>query len=935
MFMFSLDCLIRRGESAMNQRTFNHILLLALMLILASCFCAFAEDDSGYFSYAAQSTSSDGVPLSACITGIRNDAVTVTVPQTAPVAYKDKDNEDRIAYVPVVKISKEAFYSKTNLESITFTEEVDVDFTGMFSGCTSLKNVDLAPFELETIPTRMFYNCPALETVTVAPTYTVIGEKAFYGDGALQSFSIPEGVTLIDNSAFCNCSSVKITFSASNMLEDIRYDAFNGCAAMEGVILTDSLTKIGDRAFANCTSLDELRIPGTISSYGRGIINGCTGLKTLAFGGSACPVLNNYEWFQINNASGMVNQLGTIIIGEGVTEIGKNMFYNEVASGRTQYQALTTVVLPSTLTTIGENAFRAIHTLTDIQFPAGLTYIGVCAFDNCEALKPVFPANNRLQTIDRSAFDHCAAMESVTLNSTLRTLGNRAFAYCTSLTELSIPAEVESYNTHMIRGCTSLKTLTLGGSAIPVLNNYEWFQINYDSGSEDHLETIIIREGVTEIGRNMFYNDALSGRKMFHALTTVNLPETLTTIGENAFKGITTLTNIEFPEGLTYIGVNAFCECSSLKPVFPENNALQTIDRDAFNKCSAMENVTLTSALTTLGDRAFAYCTSLTELVLPASVETYGTELIRGCTALTRLEYGGAACPAPASHEIFAIRGTSNALKTIVVHDGVTTIADDMFNNVRFSNEQQYPSLTTIVLPETVTTIGKNAFRALTALTEINFPSKVTVIREHTFDGLASLEHIALPATITTIENSAFLNCSKLKIGLSRGNTIVSIGYDAFRNCAAMDKISFGDAINSIDSNAFAGCTSLTDVYSRKDISEIKIYGGNDYLKEAVWHYRQPTPMVLPAAISVIEASAFESIAGDQVIIPAGITAIKSCAFANNPQLEEIIFTDDSQLTNIAVDAFAGCTDLTIIAPADGPAQAYANANGIAFKVAD
>lgn len=922
----------------MKHISFIRVSLLAMLLILVLCAGAFAAESGSVFSFAAETLSSEGIPLTARITGISNDAVTAVVPQTGPVTYKDKNNMEVTAYVPVVKIAKEAFYGKTNLQSVTFSAEVDVDFTGMFSGCTSLQSVDLSPFTLERIPTKMFYNCSALRTVTISPTYTVIGEKAFYGNRSLQAFSIPTAVTLIEDSAFFNCETAQITFAENNSLEEIRYDAFNNCAAMESVTLTGSLTKVGDRAFANCASLTELLFPGTVTVYGNGVINGCTGLKTLRIGGTGCPILNNYQWFQINNISGMVNSLETIIIGSGVTEIGKNMFYNEVASGRKQFQALTAVELPNTLTTIGENAFRAITTLTDIEFPSGLTYIGVSAFDGCENLKPVFPSDNRIETIERSAFDHCMAMESVTLNSTLRTLGNRAFAYCTSLTDLDIPPEVENYNTHMIRGCTALKTLTFGGSAVPVLNNYEWFLINCDYGSEDQLETITIRDGVTEIGKNMFNNDILSGRKMFRKLNTVVLPKTLITIGENAFKGITTLTNIELPESLTHIGICAFNECSAIKPVFPVDNKLETIEHDAFSKCTSMEQITLTSALTTLGDRAFAYCTSLSELVLPASVETYGYELIRGCTGLTYLEFGGEACPELNNYEIFAIRGTSNILETIVVRDGITTIGKDVFSNVSYRNEKQYPSLTTVVLPETVVSIGSNAFRELSALTQINIPSKVTLIKDHTFDGLTALENIDLPAAVETIENSAFLNCPNLKIAFAPDNHITSIAFDAFRNCAALEEVSLTGHLKNIDTDAFIGCISLTDVYykgSRYRVSGITIADGNDRLKDAVWHYPELQTLDLPAETVVIEECAFESTTAQRVIIPEGITTIEDRAFANNPQLEEVIFTDDAAIISISANAFDGCTRILIIGPAGGAAQAFAENNNIEFIEAE
>ena len=222
-------------------------------------------------------------------------------------------------------------------------------------------------------------------------------------------------------------------------------------------------------------------------------------------------------------------------------------------------------------------------------------------------------------------------------------------------------------------------------------------------------------------------------------LTTVLLPNTLTAI---AFSGCSSLTEINLPASLTSIGESAFYDCSSLTEIHLPAN-LTSIGEHAFNGCSSLTGIHLPDNLTSIGESAFYDCSSLTEIHLPASLTSIGGAAFRGCSSLTEIHL-------PASlTSIGAAFGGCSGLTEIHLPDNLTSIESSTFN---FCS-----SLTEIHLPANLTSIGERAFWSCSSLTEIHLPASLTSIGGYAFDQCTSLMKIMCYALTPPTISGRFL----------------------------------------------------------------------------------------------------------------------------------------------------------------------------------
>ena len=344
-----------------------------------------------------------------------------------------------------------------------------------------------------------------------------------------------------------------------------------------------------------------------------------------------------------------IDNAKSVTIANGVTSIGNYAFY--------KLSNLTSIEIPSSVTSIGNYAFYYCSSLTSIEIPSSVTSIGNSAFGGCSSLTSI-EIPNSVTSIGNSAFYNCRSLTSIEIPRSVTSIGERAFENCSSLTSINVEENNQSY-------CSEDGVL---------FNKDKTELIQYPSKKAD--KQYVIPSSVTSIGNNAFYGCS--------SLTSIEIPSSVTSIGNGAFGGCSSLTSIEIPSSVTSIGYRAFYECSSLTSIEIPNSVV-SIGNDAFENCSKLTSINIPEGVTSIGDGAFVGCSSLTSIEIPSSVTSIGTNAFSGCSKLTSIE----------------------------IPNSVTSIGDSAF--------RECSSLTSIDIPSSVTSIGNSAFSSCSKLTTINY----------------------------------------------------------------------------------------------------------------------------------------------------------------------------------------------------------------------
>ena len=358
------------------------------------------------------------------------------------------------------------------------------------------------------------------------------------------------------------------------------------------------------------------------------------------------------------------------------------------------------------------------------------------------------------------------------------------------------------------------------------------FGVKYSKDWKRLLKAPTDLDGVYSIkkGVKIIANHAFSW--CFYSLKSINIPDSVTSIGDWAFSNCNSLTSINIPDSVTTIGHRAFESCGCLR-IINIPPSLTTIENETFLGCHSLRNINIPDTVTTIGDSAFENCGSLTSINFPPRLTSIGNRAFYDCGSLRIINIpqsltsiGGSAfrnCGSLTSINIppsLTSIGNSafydyGSLTSINIPDSLTSIEDCAFENCH--------SLTTINIPDGVTSIGDSAFCDCESLTSINIPDSVTSIGDWAFSRCNSLTSINIPDSVTRIGDFAFLWCISLK-SIIIPNSVTSIGDSAFKNCESLTSINIPDSVTSIGDFAFSRCYSLTSINIPDSVTSIGNY---------------------------------------------------------------------------------------------------------------
>ncbi|MBD5426428.1 MAG: leucine-rich repeat domain-containing protein [Treponema sp.] len=340
------------------------------------------------------------------------------------------------------------------------------------------------------------------------------------------------------------------------------------------------------------------------------------------------------------------------------------------------------------------------------------------------------------------------------------------------------------------------------------------------------LTNITIPKTVTRIGEKAFY--------YCQSLTSITIPNNVTEIGDEAFYYCRYLTNITIPNSVAQIGSCAFAECSNLASVTLPNGITEIVDK-AFYNCKNLANITIPKTVTRIGNYAFYYCQSLTNITIPTGVTEIGMYAFADCFSFTSITIPNSVTQIG----IFVFAECLN-LASVTFPNGITEIVDGMLGGT---------ALTNITIPKTVTRIGKQAFEGCDSLTSIMIPNSVTEIGRRAFSR-ATLKEITIPNSITTIEYEMFLECPNLT-SITIPNSVTKIGERAFYACKSLKSVKLPSSITEIGEYAFA-YSKIEDIELSTALTKIAAF--------TFYHceFLNKTTIKIPASVTLIEYRAFE-----------------------------------------------------------------------------
>ncbi len=478
---------------------------------------------------------------------------------------------------------------------------------------------------------------------------------------------------------------------------------------------------------------------------------------------------------------------------------------------------LKSVIIPNSVTSIGDSAFSYCDTLTSITIPNSVTSIGYHAFRGCTGLT-VISIPNSVTLIDDAAFEGCTGLTGISIPNSVTSIGSSVFEGCTGLTGISIPNSVTSIGDSVFEGCSCLKEINVNKdnknykSVDGVLFNKSMTEIiSYPEGKEGGY---VIPDGVKKIDSYTFRNCI--------GLTSVTIPDSVTEIEserfKGAFSGCTGLTTITIPNSVTTIGNYTFSGCIGLTSITIPDSVTE-IKEGAFQGCTGLTSIKIGNGVTAIEDYAFLDCAGLTSITIPDSVVKIGSNnysiksasvVFSGCESLKEIN----------------VNEHNKNYKSI---DGVV-FDKDMTEIVIYPNNKEGG----FVIPDGVKELGFYDFFDCAGLTSVTIPASTTRISQSVFSGCPKLKEInvnndnekykSIDGVLFNKDTTEIIIYPKGKEGgYVIPDGVKEIG-SAFSGCKVLTSVTIPDGVTKICKYAFSGCRKLTNIIIPDSVSEIEMF---------------------------------------------------------------------------------------------------------------
>ena len=740
------------------------------------------------------------------------------------------------------EIYRYAFYDRDDIISVTITDSVTSIGDYAFYYCNSLTSVTIGN-GVTSIGYEAFYDCDSLTSVTIPDSVTSIGYEAFYNCTALEEIFfnaiamndlsyknyvfayagqsgngikvvIGKNVTKIPAHLFDPYSSlsyapkiVSVEFEEGSVCTSIGSYAFYDCDSLTSITIPDSVTSIGDRAFYYCSRLTSVTIGDGVTSIDSYAFYNCTALEEIYFNATAMNDLSydNYVFYKAGRSGNGIK----VVIGKNVTKIPAYLFYPYLDSNSYAPRIVSVEFEEgSVCTSIGSYAFYYCNSLTSVYITDIASWCHI-SFGNTYA-NPLYYAKN--------LYLNGELVTDLVIPDSVTSIGSYAFYYCSRLTSVTIGDGVTSIGSYAFYYCTALEEIHFNATAMNDLSydNY----VFYKAGRSGNGIKVVIGKNVTKIPAYLFdpYSDSNSYAPK---IVSVEFEEgsVCTSIGSYAFDYCDGLISVTIPDSVTSIGNSAFYGCTSLEEIYFNATAMNDLSSDNYVFYNAGENgngiMVIVGANVTkipsylfypyisssspkiigvefeegsvcqsIGSYAFYNCSSLTCITIPNSVASIGEGAFY-CSCLTfyceeeskpsgwvyNWKFSGSPVVWDCNNNEVADDGYIYIVVDGIrygIKDGVAKVVGQP-RNIAVANIPE--SISYKGVSYSVTSIDDCAFQNCYYLKSVTIPDTITCISYGAFDYCTSLICITIPKSVTYIGHYAFNNCSSLTSIKYRGTS--------------------------------------------------------------------------------------------------------------------------------------------------------------------
>jgi hypothetical protein len=657
--------------------------------------------------------------------------------------------------------------------------------------------------------------------------------------------------------------------------------AFRSCSNLYSLTLGSSVTTITDGAFSNCYGLVEIfnlsALPLEKGSSSYGNVAKFAVILSSTSGESAVRIQDDFGYLVIDSEPYVLGYVGTAAALALPDSIEEKDYY------------------------INANSFRDKDSYTSVTFGSGVKSIGDYAFASCTKITSL-TIPDTVTSIGARAFQSCSGLTSVNLGNGVESIGDSAFVSCSKLTSITIPASVTSIGAIAFGQCSALQAFTV--------NNLNTAYSSQDGVLFDKGKTELIRYPAARTNTNYTIPGTVTtiGSSAFNytsKLASVTIPDSVTTIGDSAFSGCTALATISMGAGVDSIGTNTFSSCTALEQftVSSGNQKYSSEDGVLFDKGKtsliiypAKKTATsyaIPATVTSIENYAFYNNTSLTSVNLPVSVTDIGTFAFASCSNLVSVSPGG----------------------------GVTTIHDRAFQGC--SKLESFPTGSVVTFGgyvfyecakfvssdiSSAVTLGDSAFYGCKGITSIVIPDSVTSMGYHVFNGCSSATSISIGKGVTILNQNVFASCSHVT-SVTIPDNVETISIEAFSYCTGLSEIYIGNGTTTLYGDAFRQCTGITQVYIGTGLTSLLYTSSNPF--SAVTFYNHNGSETIDQTVDNLKGALFVKKSSKLCIASKGVCG------------DDMTWAYDYATDTLSINGSGDMTDYTVGEGTHAPWERY------------